>query len=638
MKGDPMHPIAKIALPFLGFAIAPMGFSTGNTALAQERDRSKIPDQYKWNLTEIYSTDDAWQKAQEELKAQIPSIEQFRGTLSQSPQQLFKCLDLLSTLNKTFSRLYSYASMSSDQDTRVSKYQAMKQEMSQLGSTFSAAASFIEPEILKMNKATIDDFVKKEKGLEIYRHYLDDILRRQAHTGTEGEEKIIADASLMADAPDNIYGIFSNADFPYPEVTLSDGKTVKLDAAGFALYRAVPNRDDRKKVFDAFFGALERYRATFGSSLSAEVKKDMFYMKARKYNSCLESALDANNIPVQVYYSLVDGVNKNLPTFHRYLELRKRILGVDTLHYYDLYAPLVKGVDLKYSVDEAEKNILAALAPLGKDYVNVIQEAFKDRWIDMYPNDGKRSGAYSNGSVYDVHPYMLINYNGEYNDVSTVAHELGHTMQSYLSNKTQPYPTADYPIFVAEVASTFNEALLIDYMLKNIKDDKVRLSLLGNYLEGIKGTLFRQTQFAEFELRIHEMAEKGQALTGDALDKLYDEIVKKYYGSDQGICIVDDAVKAEWAYIPHFYYNFYVYQYATSFTASTALSEKVMAGDKAETKRYLEFLSAGGSDYPINLLKKAGVDMTTTQPFDLTMQKMNRIMDEMEKILDKMGK
>jgi oligoendopeptidase F len=635
MKGEPMHPLAKIALPFLGLAIAPMGFSSGNNAFTQERDRNKIPDQYKWNLTEIYPTDDAWQKAQEELKTQIPSIEQFKGTLSQSPQQLFKCLDMLSNLNKTFSRLYSYASMISDQDTRVSKYQAMKQEMSQLGSTFSAAASFIEPEILKMNKATIDDFVKKEKGLEVYRHYLDDILRRQAHTGTAGEEKIIADASLMADAPDNIYGIFSNADFPYPEVTLSDGKTVKLDAAGFALYRAVPNRDDRKKVFDAFFGALNKYRGTFGSSLSAEVKKDMFYMKARKYNSCLESALDANNIPVQVYYSLVEGVNKNLPTFHRYLELRKRILGVDTLHYYDLYAPLVEGVDLKYSVDEAEKNILAALAPLGKDYVSVIQEAFRDRWIDMYPNDGKRSGAYSNGSVYDVHPYMLINYNGKYDDVSTVAHELGHTMQSYLSNKTQPYPTADYPIFVAEVASTFNEALLIDYMLKNIKDDKVRLSLLGNYLEGIKGTLFRQTQFAEFELRIHEMAEKGQALTGDALDKLYDEIVKKYYGSDQGICVVDDAVKAEWAYIPHFYYNFYVYQYATSFTASTALSEKVMAGDKAETKRYLEFLSAGGSDYPINLLKKAGVDMTTTQPFDLTMQKMNRIMDEMEKILDK---
>ncbi|MDE3058901.1 MAG: oligoendopeptidase F family protein, partial [Bacteroidota bacterium] len=357
-----------------------------------------------------------------------------------------------------------------------------------------------------------------------------------------------------------------------------------------------------------------------------------------KYNSCLESALDAANIPVQVYYSLVEGVNNNLPTFYRYLKLRKRILGVDTLHYYDLYAPLVKGVDLKYSVDDVEKNILAALAPLGKDYVSVIQEAFKDRWIDMYPNDGKRSGAYSNGSVYDAHPYMLINYNGEYNDVSTVAHELGHTMQSYLSNKTQPYPTADYPIFVAEVASTFNEALLIDYMLKNIKDDKVRLSLLGNYLEGIKGTLFRQTQFAEFELRIHERAEKGEALTGDVLDKQYDEIVKKYYGSDQGICIVDDAVKAEWAYIPHFYYNFYVYQYATSFTASTALSEKVMAGDKAETKRYLEFLSAGGSDYPINLLKKAGVDMTTTQPFDLTMQKMNRIMDEMEKILNTMGK
>jgi oligoendopeptidase F len=308
-------------------------------------------------------------------------------------------------------------------------------------------------------------------------------------------------------------------------------------------------------------------------------------------------------------------------------------MGVDQLHYYDLYAPLVGNVNLEYPIEQASKNILAAVAPLGPEYQAAIQRALNERWIDLYPNAGKRAGAYSQGSAYDVHPYMLINFNGKYEDMSTLAHELGHTMQSYLSNKAQPYPNAGYPIFVAEVASTFNEALLNDYMLKQIKDDKTRLSLLGSYLENIKGTVFRQTQFAEFELRAHQMAEKGEPLTGEALDKLYLEITRKYYGHDKGVCIVDDSIAHEWAFIPHFYRNFYVFQYATSFTASAALSEKVMSGDKDATAKYLKFLSSGGSKYPIDLLKDAGVDMTTSQPLQLTMQKMNRVMDEMERLL-----
>jgi oligoendopeptidase F len=418
-------------------------------------------------------------------------------------------------------------------------------------------------------------------------------------------------------------------------VTLSDGKSVKLDSAGFNLYRAVPNRADREKVMSSFFGALGAFRATYGSTLNGEVQSDVFYAKTRNYSNSLERALDGANIPTSVYMRLIDGVNRGLPTFHRYLNLRKKMMGVSELHYYDLYAPLVSSVDLTYTAQEAEKHVTAALKPLGPDYAAAANRAFNERWIDLYPNPGKRSGAYSNGGAYDVHPYMLINYNGKYTDVSTIAHELGHTMQSYLSNKTQPYPLADYPIFVAEVASTFNEALLIDYMLKTITDDATKLSLLGNYLEGIKGTLFRQTQFAEFELRAHEMAEKGEPLTGDALSKLYADITKKYYGHDKGVCIVDDYIQYEWAFIPHFYRNYYVYQYATSFTASAALSEKVLAGDAAATKRYLTFLSAGGSKYPIDLLKDAGVDMTTDEPLNLSLQKMNRVMDEMEKILAK---
>jgi oligoendopeptidase F len=638
-QGDEMHPFAKFAVPLLSLA-----FLTPDTSLAQERDRSKIADQYKWNLADIYPSDAAWKEAKQRLtesnpaterSVSIPALKKYKGTLSSSAQQLLGCLDLVTELNKEFARLYSYASMSLDQDTKVQSYLGMQQEMSQLGASFSAEAAFIEPEILKIDPAKVQGFIKGEKKLEIYKHYLDDILRRKAHTGSEGEEKIIADAGLMSDAPSSIHGIFSNADFPYPEVTLSDGKTVKLDAAGFALQRASTNREDRKKVFAAFMGKLNDYRRTYGTLLNGQVKTELFYKNARKYNSCLESALDANNIPTQVYHSLVDNVNKNLSTFHRYLKLRQRILGVDQLHYYDLYAPLLKGVDLKYTYEESQQHILAALKPLGSDYTDVLKKGFAERWLDVYPTEGKRSGAYSNGSAYDVHPYMLLNYNGKYDDMSTVAHEFGHSMQSYLSNKNQPYATSQYPIFVAEVASTFNEALLIDYMLNQIKDDDARLSLLGSYLEGIKGTVFRQTQFAEFELRIHEMAEKGEPLTGDVLNQVYNDIVKKYYGHDKNVCIVDDEIKSEWMYIPHFYYNFYVYQYATSFTASAALSEHTLAGDKAATKKYIEFLSSGGSDYPIELLKKAGVDMTTSEPFDLTMKKMNRVMDEMEKILDK---
>ena len=608
------------------------------SGMSQERDRSNIPEKYKWNLNDLYPGDGAWQEAKKKFVAEMPKIESFKGTLSQSPAQLLSCLQFDNDLSKTYARLSVYAGLIHDQDTRDSKYLAMSQEINQIGSDYSAKSSYMRPEILKMDSATVISFVDREKGLEIYRHRLEDILRTKSHTGTVGEEKIIADASLMSDAPGAVYGIFADADFPYPDVTLSDGSTVKLDKATFNRLRPAPNREDRKKVFAAFFGRLNDYRRTFGTTMSANVKGHMFYAKARSYGSSIERSLDASNIPVQVYHSLVDGVNANLPTFHRYLNLRKRILGLDTLHYYDLYAPLVSGLNLKYSIPEAETNVLAAVKPLGEEYARAMQRAFDERWIDFYPTEGKRAGAYEQGGAYDVHPYLLLNYNEKYDDMSTLAHELGHTMQSYLSNKTQPYPNADYPIFVAEVASTFNEALLIDYMLKQIKDDKEKLSLLGNYLEGIKGTLFRQTQFAEFELRIHELGEKGEAITGDRLNDLYMEITKKYYGHDKGVCVVDDEIKSEWAYIPHFYYNFYVYQYATSFTASAALSEKVMAGDKGSTDRYLSFLSAGGSKYPIDLLKDAGVDMTTSQPLELAVKKMNRVMDEIDKILDGMKK
>jgi oligoendopeptidase F len=525
--------------------------------------------------------------------------------------------------------------MLSDQDTRSAKALAMKQEMTQLTSEYGAKSAFVEPEILAMDLKLIQKFLTTEPELKVYEFYLNDLQRRQKHTLSTAEEKILAEAGLITGAPYTIYSVFSNAELPYPEVKLTDGTQVLVNQAGYNRYRALPNRGDREIVFDAFFGTLNKFRQTFGTKLDAAVKANLFYTRARGYQSCLERALDENNIPVSVYHALIENVNSNLKTFHRYLNLRKRMLGVDTLKYFDLYPPVVKGVDLQYTIESADELITEALQPLGPNYTKILTEGFQKRWIDMYPTPGKRSGAYSNGSAYDVHPYILMNYNEQYNDVSTLAHELGHALHSHFSNQNQPYPLSNYPIFVAEVASTFNEALLIQKQLQKIKADDTRLSLLMNYLDGIKGTVFRQTQFAEFELRMYEMAEKGQALTGDVLTQLYGDIVKKYYGHAAGVCLVADEYAVEWAFIPHFYYNFYVYQYATSFTASTALSERVLAGEKGATESYLKFISAGSSDYPINLLKTAGVDMTSPEPFNKTMKVMHQTMDEIEKILDR---
>jgi oligoendopeptidase F len=512
----------------------------------------------------------------------------------------------------------------------------MQQEMQQIYAEFGAQAAFVEPEVLKIGKARIDQFLAGEPRLKPYAFYLNDIIRRAQHTLTESEEKILADAAPLAGSASNIYGILANADFPYPTITLSDGRKVKVDQAGYGELRTSPNRKDRQVAMSTFFDALGSFGRTYGTTMNSSVQKSLFYAKSRKYPTTLEMALNGPNIPTSVYLRLIEGVDKSLPTFHRYLRLRKRMMGItDQLHYYDLYAPLVASVDLKYTPEEAQAHVLASMAPLGEAYTSVVRRAFGERWLDWYPTEGKRSGAYSNGGAYDVHPYMLLNYLGQYNDMSTLTHELGHTMHSYLSNKTQPYATANYHTFVAEVASTFNEALLVEHMLKQIKDDPTRLALLGNYLEGIKSTVFRQTQFAEFELRMHEMAQKGQPITGDALAKLYLDITKRYYGHDQGVTVVDDYIAHEWSYIPHFYSDFYVFQYATSFTAAEALAAKVLAGDAQATKAYLTFLGAGGSKYPVDLLKDAGVDMTTDEPLTLTMRKMNRVMDEMETILAK---
>ncbi len=600
----------------------------------QEPDRATVHEKYTWNLTDLYPDVAAWRADKARVTAELPMVRAYAGTLGSSPQTLADALETMMRLDRELARLHVYAGMLSDEDTRQSEPQGMHQEMQQLYAEFSALASYIGPEILRVGGAAIEAFIAAEPRLGDYAVMLRDIARRAAHTLSDTEEKILADAQPLAGSASNIYGILANADFPYPTITLSDGRSVKLDQSGYAEVRTSPNREDRRAAMSAFFGALGGFSRTFGTTMNSSVQKAMFYAKARKYTSTLEASLDRANIPVSVYMRLIDGVGRHLPALHRYLRLRKRMIGiVDDLHYYDLYAPLVASVDLRYTPEEAQRHVVDAMGPLGPDYVSVLERSFRERWLDWYPAGGKRSGAYSNGAAYDVHPYILLNYLGQYNDVSTLAHELGHTMHSYYSNGTQPYAMADYSIFVAEVASTFNEALLIDYMLKRIEDEPTRLSLLGNYLESIKATVFRQTQFAEFELRMHEMGLASRPITGDALAGLYLDITRRYYGHDQGIVVVDDDVANEWSYIPHFYSEFYVFQYATSFTAAEALAARVIAGDSSATARFLTFLGSGSSKYPIDLLKDAGIDMTTDEPLDQTMQTMNRVMDEIDALL-----
>jgi len=601
-----------------------------------DQERSAIDEKYKWKLEDLYPSIEDWKKEKERITARFSEVSEFKGTLGQSANQLKKALDTYYEIQKDFVRVYVYASMLSDQDTRESDPLAMKQEVRQLYTEFSKNASYMDPEILGIPQETMEKFFSEEPGLETYKQVLDNVQRMREHTLTGDQESLIAEAGRMAGTASETNTILRNADLPYPTVTLSDGKEVRLDAAGYALNRASANRDDRIKVFDSFFGAMANYHRTFGTQLFGEIKKNIFYKNVRNYQSCLESSLDRNNVPTSVYHKLIENTNKNLDTFHRYLKLRKRMLGVDELHYYDMYPSMVKDVDLAYTYEEAVANIKDALIVLGEEYVATVDKAAKDKWIDVLPNTGKRSGAYSQGSAYDVHPYILMNFNGKYDDMTTLAHELGHTMHSYFSNKNQLYHNSDYPIFLAEVASTANEAILMDHMLKKIDSNEERLALLGNFLDNFKGTLFRQTQFAEFELKIHELVEKGESLTGEKFTEIYKEILKKYYGHDKGVCIIDDQYAVEWAYIPHFYYNFYVFQYSTSFMAAQALAAKMLSGDSNMVEKYLAFLSSGGSDYAIPTLKKVGIDMTTDEPFTLAMKKMNAVMDEMEKILDEM--
>lgn len=590
-----------------------------------------------WDLTLLYKDPAAWQAAKARIGAEIPKIKNYQGRLGENAATLREALDFIYGLRKEFGRLATFASLNRDENTRDSAALERTQELGLLGTEFSRATSFFNPELLAVGEAKVRGFLEAEPGLAQYRFPVLEILRAAPHTLGAEAEGVLSAASLITGSPTSFYGILADADMPWPTIKLSDGTEARLDQSGYTKWRAVPNRADRQAVFEAFWAKFHDYERTFGVALFAQVKSDWFRATTRKYSSSLAAALDDDDVPEAVYRTLVAETNANLPTLHRYFRLRGRMLGIADLRYWDIYPPIVK-LDKTFPLATGKSLVIAAEQPLGADYVAQFSASLNARYTHVYPQPGKRSGAYMNPGAYDVHPYVLMNYNDDYESVSTMAHEWGHGLHSLLTNHSQPFPTADYSIFVAEIASTLNEALLLDHMLKVAPNDEERLYYLGSALEGLRATFFRQAMFAEFELAIHEQVEKGGSLSGPQLTKIYGDLLRRYHGHDQGVLKIDEMVTREWAYIPHFYRNFYVYQYATSIAASQAFAERILKGEPGAVETYLGMLKAGGSDHPYDLVKRAGVDLATPAPYRALASRMNGIMDQIEAILAKQKK
>ncbi len=605
-------------------------------------DAGASESKFSWDLKELYPTEAAWAEAKDAAVADIPKIVACRGTIAASAGTLLKCLETYFDLDRRLTQVGVYASMNYDLDTRVGHAQQMQDQARQAASDFAAATAWLRPEIIAAGPEAIRALEAKEVRLAPYKQPLDDIVRQAPHTLDAESERIIAESAQMASAGQSIRDIFVNADFPYPTVKLKNGDDVTLDAPAYTKYRAAADRDDRLKVFAAFWARYNEYTRTLGTSLNAQIQAHEFSRKLHKFDSSLAEAMFADNVPTAVYTQLIADIHANLPTLHRYLRLRQRMMGLDKLGYEDLYAPIMKRYLRTFTPEEAKTLTLEAVSALGSEYREILGRGFETGWVDWFPRSGKRSGAYSTGA-YGFHPFQLQNFTGLYDEVSTLAHESGHSMHTFLSDRAQPYPTHDYPIFVAEVASTLNENLLVNAMLKRATSDDERLFLLSSHLDSLRTTLFRQGLFAEFELRIHELAQNGEPPNGESLTALYLKMLREYYGHGKGVCEVKEAYGAEWAYIPHLYYNFYVYQYATSVIASVKLADGIRAEAAAKppstTNRdaYLKMLSAGSSRYAFDMLKEAGVDMTTPAPFAAAMRDMNATIDAMEAILDKRG-
>ena len=599
----------------------------------QDLERKDVDLKYKWNLGNLYKTENEWFADKDKISMGIQKVTEYQGKLGNSANDLYTGLKTYINLLKDFYKFNSYANRRKDEDLRNSDNQAASQIASSLGSELFQKTSFINPEILKIDPQTLKKFFGQKKELAEYKMFIENIQRLKDHTLSANEEKILSSFGLAAEMPSNVHGIFTDAEMPFAEVTLSNNEKVKLTSSSYTRYRTSENRDDRKKIFDSFFNNFGKFQNTLGANYVGKIQNDFAIAKNKIFSTRLEYALSANNIPTSLYENLINQIHKSLPTLHRFLSLKKKMLGVDSLHYYDLYTPLVKKIEKSYTIEEGQKLILAALNPLGEDYIKTLNTAFNNRWIDYYPTTGKRSGAYSSGEAYDVHPFILTNWNDDYNSLSTLAHELGHTMHSYYSNKTQPFVDANYSIFVAEIASTINETFLNNYLVQNAKSDEEKLSILGSYLDLLRTTIFRQTLFAEFELEMHKMVERDEPLTGEIISNSYYELVKKYYGHDAGVCVVDPYIAYEWAYIPHFYYDYYVYQYSTSLIYATAIAQKIFDEGSPAVNDYYNLLKGGSSKYPIDLIKDTGIDPLSQQPFELTMKRMNNVMDEIEKLL-----
>jgi len=619
----------------LAILISMLGLNVSNFYAQEESgalpSRDKIADQYKWNVADIYKTQQDWENDFKWIENNLKQFNKFQGKLGDSSKELLDCIKFSEEVNKKLSRLFLYASLSKDLDLGNSKNAGRYDRVSELSAKVSEKMAFINPEIIATPEAKLWNFVSSQPELKIYKHFFDNLLRTKAHTLTKEQERLMALASPLTQVAYNTFGIFKNAEMPFPTVKNPDGKDITISDGRYyaALYST--DRSYRKRVYKGYYKPFMEFKNTYNSLFTGNLKANTFIAKARKYSSNREAALTPNNIPVSVYDNLVKTVNENFQPLHRWAKLKQKILKLKDFHPYDTYVTLFPSTDKKYSYEEAKKILLKALKPLGKDYISHLKKAFNNRWIDVYETKGKRSGAYSSGTTFGVHPYVLLNWNNQLNDVFTFAHEMGHNIHSYYTEHTQPFVYADYSIFVAEVASTANEALLLDYLIKNAKTKEEKLSLIEHNLNAITTTFYRQTRFAEFEEWANKTFEEGKAITPEVLSNKYGEMYKEYWGDNM---TVDKEEEYTWARIPHFYYDFYVYQYATSFAASQALVAKIKKEGQPAIDKYLHFLKSGNSLYPIDVLKKAGVDMNSEAPIKAVVAKMNHLLDEMEKLLN----
>lgn len=593
--------------------------------------REEIEEKYKWNLTDIYRTDDDWEKDFNWIEQNLKNYQTFEGQLSSSADKLFACFKFDEEVGSKLERLYLYAMLAKDSDMTVPKYQGMDDRIKGLYSKVMTASSFIKPELLSIDKDVLINMIKSNSELHIYEHSIDDLLRFKPHTLDKSKEELLAMAGEIAQVPYNTYSIFTNADLKFPVIKDDKGNDVEISHARFYSAMYSKDRGYRERAFKAYLTPYKNNVNSLSSLFNGNLKTNIFFARARKYNSAREASLHKNNIPVSVYDNLLKAVNNNFEPMYKWAELKKKLLGVEDLHPYDTYVTLFdQKLEKKYPYEEAKKIVLEALKIMGDDYLNSLKKAFDNRWIDVYETKAKRSGAYSSGTTYGVHPYVLLNWTDMLNDVFTLAHEMGHNMHSYYTGLTQPYVYANYSIFLAEVASTFNENLLMDYLIENSTSKNEKLFLIEKYLNNITATFYRQIMFAEYESITYQKAEKGEALTPDVLCELYKNLYQKYWGPNM---LIDEEETYTWSRVPHFYYNFYVFQYATGFAASEALAAKVKSEDKTAVDKYLDFLKAGSSEYPIKVLKKAGVDMNSVEPITAVTNKMKKLLDELQKLI-----